>query len=68
VIVRLSDGTQNSKANAVLVNAHSDSTLPSPGAADDLVGVAVMLEALRVMGMGERKLTNAVIFREYSEN
>lgn len=62
VIVRLSDGTQNSKANAVLVNAHSDSTLPSPGAADDLVGVAVMLEALRVMGMGERKLTNAVIF------
>ena len=65
VIVRLSDGTQNSKANAVLVNAHSDSTLPSPGAADDLVGVAVMLEALRVMGMGERKLTNAVIFRKY---
>lgn len=68
MIVRLSDGTQNSKANAILVNAHSDSTLPSPGAADDLVGVAVMLEALRVMGMGERKLTNAVIFREYSEN
>ena len=68
MIVRLSDGTQNSKANAVLVNAHSDSTLPSPGAADDLVGVAVMLEALRVMGMGDRKLTNAVIFRECSES
>ncbi|KAJ8297177.1 putative endoplasmic reticulum metallopeptidase 1 [Rhodotorula toruloides] len=62
VIVRLSDGTPASKANAVLVNAHSDSTLPSPGAADDLVGVAVMLEALRVMALGDRKLTNAAIF------
>ncbi|GAA6002746.1 hypothetical protein JCM10207_007655 [Rhodosporidiobolus poonsookiae] len=62
VIVRLSDGTPASKANSILVNAHSDSTLPSPGAADDLVGVAVMLEALRVMAMGERKLTNAAIF------
>ncbi|GEM06060.1 endoplasmic reticulum metallopeptidase [Rhodotorula toruloides] len=62
VIVRLSDGTPASKANAVLVNAHSDSTLPSPGAADDLVGVAVMLEALRVMALGHRKLTNAAIF------
>ncbi|BGP44460.1 hypothetical protein JCM10450v2_000274 [Rhodotorula kratochvilovae] len=62
VIVRLSDGTQASKANAVLVNAHTDSTLPSPGAADDLFGVAVMLEAMRVMALGERKLTNSVIF------
>jgi hypothetical protein len=31
VIVRLSDGTPESKANAILVNAHLDSTLPSPG-------------------------------------
>ncbi|GAA6040391.1 hypothetical protein JCM8097_007592 [Rhodosporidiobolus ruineniae] len=62
VIVRLSDGTQSSKANSILVNAHSDSTLPSPGAADDLVGVAVMLEALRVMALGERRLTNAAVF------
>ncbi|BGP12418.1 hypothetical protein JCM10213v2_000334 [Rhodosporidiobolus nylandii] len=62
VIVRLSDGTAASKANAILVNAHSDSTLPSPGAADDLVGVAVQLEALRVMGLSSRRLTNAAIF------
>lgn len=62
VIVRLSDGTPSSKANAILVNAHSDSTLPSPGAADDLVGVAVMLESLRVMALGERQLTNSVVF------
>ncbi|GAA5912605.1 hypothetical protein JCM8208_004787 [Rhodotorula glutinis] len=62
VIVRLSDGTAATKANAVLVNAHTDSTLPSPGAADDLFGVAVMLEAMRVMALGERRLTNSVIF------
>ncbi|KAK4055194.1 hypothetical protein OIV83_000474 [Microbotryomycetes sp. JL201] len=62
VIVRLSDGTAASKHNAVLVNAHTDSTLPSPGAADDLLGVGVMLETLRVMGMTRRRLTNSVIF------
>lgn len=32
VIVRISNGTAAGKANAVLVNAHLDSTLPSPGA------------------------------------
>ncbi|ORY69282.1 hypothetical protein BCR35DRAFT_319080 [Leucosporidium creatinivorum] len=62
VIVRLSDGTEASKANAILVSAHTDSTLPSPGAADDLVGVATMLESLRVMGLTERRLTNSVVF------
>jgi Zn-dependent M28 family amino/carboxypeptidase len=64
VIVRLSDGTPEGKANAILVNAHTDSTLPSPGAADDLVGVGVMLESLRVMGLTERRLTNSVVFCE----
>ncbi|GAA5932298.1 hypothetical protein JCM1841_005187 [Sporobolomyces salmonicolor] len=62
VVVRLSDGTQASKANAILVNAHSDSTLPSPGAADDLVGIAAMMEALRVMALSPRRLTNAAVF------
>ncbi|GAA6059342.1 hypothetical protein JCM10212_003240 [Sporobolomyces blumeae] len=62
IVVRLSDGTAATKANAILVNAHTDSTLPSPGAADDLVGVAAMLEALRVMALGDRKLTNSVVF------
>ncbi|KDE09627.1 hypothetical protein MVLG_00034 [Microbotryum lychnidis-dioicae p1A1 Lamole] len=62
VIVRLSDGTSASKKNAVLVNAHTDSTLPSPGAADDLIGVAAMLEALRVMALTPRRLSNSVIF------
>jgi len=62
IIVRLSDGTENTKANSILVNAHTDSTLPSPGAADDLVGVAAMLESLRVMALGKRRLTNSVVF------
>ena len=34
-IIRVSDGTEEGKEHAVLVNAHVDSTLPSPGAADD---------------------------------
>jgi hypothetical protein len=62
IVVRLSDGTPSTKANSILVNAHTDSTLPSPGAADDLVGVAAMLESLRVMALGKRRLTNSVVF------
>ena len=32
IIVRVSDGTDEGKEHAVLVNSHLDSTLPSPGA------------------------------------
>jgi Zn-dependent M28 family amino/carboxypeptidase len=49
IIVRISDGTPASKEHAVLVNAHLDSTLPSPGAADDALCVGVMLECMRVL-------------------
>ena len=49
IIVRLSDGTEEGKKNAVLVNSHVDSTLPSPGAADDALPVGVMLENFRVL-------------------
>ena len=45
----MSDGTDAGKADAVLVNAHLDSTLPSPGAADDALAVGVMLECIRVL-------------------
>jgi Zn-dependent M28 family amino/carboxypeptidase len=38
---------------AVLVNAHFDSVAGSPGASDDGIGVAVMLEATRSLVMGE---------------
>ncbi|KAG9308049.1 hypothetical protein JVU11DRAFT_12616 [Chiua virens] len=49
IIIRISDGTERGKASAVLINAHVDSTLPSPGAADDGLAVGVMLECARVL-------------------
>jgi len=49
IIVRISDGTPEGKEHAVLVNAHLDSTLPSPGAADDALPVGVMLDCMRVL-------------------
>jgi Zn-dependent M28 family amino/carboxypeptidase len=49
IIVRLSNGTDAGKEHALLVNAHVDSTLPSPGAADDAMPVGVMLECIRVL-------------------
>ncbi|KAF9458872.1 hypothetical protein BDZ94DRAFT_1225561 [Collybia nuda] len=49
IVVRISDGTQEGKEHAVLVNSHLDSTLPSPGAADDAISVGVMLECMRVL-------------------
>lgn len=48
IIVRISDGTDESKKNSLLVNSHLDSTLPSPGAADDGAGVGIMVELLRI--------------------
>ncbi|KAK0554281.1 hypothetical protein OC846_002164 [Tilletia horrida] len=62
VIVRISDGTNEGKEHAVLVNAHLDSTLPSPGAADDGAGVAILLEILRIYTTAPRpKLRHSVI-------
>ncbi|KAF8885097.1 hypothetical protein CPB84DRAFT_1816896 [Gymnopilus junonius] len=49
IIVRISDGTPEGKEHAVLVNSHLDSTLPSPGAADDALSVGVMLDCMRVL-------------------
>ncbi|TFK48370.1 hypothetical protein OE88DRAFT_1684387 [Heliocybe sulcata] len=48
-VFRISNGTPASKEHAILVNAHVDSTLPSPGAADDAISVGVMLECARVL-------------------
>ncbi|KAL4400413.1 metalloexopeptidase [Malassezia pachydermatis] len=62
LIVRISDGTDEGKAQTLLLNAHLDSTLPSPGAADDAAGVAIMLEALRVLTMpGAPRLKHGLI-------
>jgi len=49
IIIRISDGTPAGKEHAILVNAHLDSTLPSPGAADDGLAVGVMLDVMRVL-------------------
>ncbi|KAF7318377.1 Peptide hydrolase [Mycena chlorophos] len=49
IVIRISDGTPEGKAHALLLNAHLDSTLPSPGAADDAISVGVMLECMRVL-------------------
>jgi hypothetical protein len=62
VIVRISDGSDAGKEHAVLLNAHLDSTLPSPGAADDGAGIAILLELLRILTTPPRpRLNHAVI-------
>ncbi|KAI9630233.1 hypothetical protein KEM48_014156 [Puccinia striiformis f. sp. tritici PST-130] len=64
IIVKLTDPSiPSSNENAVLVNAHIDSTLPSPGAADDVAGVAVMLEAIRIITQSpDWKMHNGIVF------
>lgn len=49
IVIRISDGTPAGKEHAILVNSHLDSTLPSPGAADDGLAVGVMLDCMRVL-------------------
>ncbi|KAI0358143.1 hypothetical protein OH77DRAFT_1421438 [Trametes cingulata] len=49
IIVRVSDGTEEGKEHSVVVNSHVDSTLPSPGAADDALSVGIMLDCIRVL-------------------
>ncbi|OSX64019.1 hypothetical protein POSPLADRAFT_1065412 [Postia placenta MAD-698-R-SB12] len=63
IVVRISDGTDAGKEHAVLVNAHVDSTLPSPGAADDALSVGIMLECMRVLvDTPDWEPTHAIIF------
>ncbi|KAI5116032.1 hypothetical protein M0805_002087 [Coniferiporia weirii] len=49
IVIRISDGTPEGKEHAALANAHLDSTLPSPGAADDALAVGALLEAARTL-------------------
>ncbi|KIK67879.1 hypothetical protein GYMLUDRAFT_36677 [Collybiopsis luxurians FD-317 M1] len=63
IVVRLSDGTEEGKAHSVLVNAHLDSTLPTPGAADDAISVGIMLECIRVLVESrDWEPKNAIVF------
>lgn len=65
IVVRISDGTPAGKEHALLVNSHLDSTLPSPGAADDGLAVGVMLDCMRVLiNMPDWTPKHAIVFRE----
>ncbi len=49
-VVRLSaKANANSTEHAVLLNAHLDSQLPGPGAADDAISCGVMLDIINVL-------------------
>ncbi|CAA22540.1 ER metallopeptidase Erm1 [Schizosaccharomyces pombe] len=62
IVVRLSNGTEACKEEAVLINAHVDSTLPSPGATDDALAVAILLEAIRIFISRPVPLTHSIVF------
>ena len=47
---------------AVLVNAHFDSFVTSPGASDDGVGVGVMLEVIRAIAFNRKALQYPIVF------
>ena len=65
IVVRISDGTPEGKEHAVLFNAHLDSTLPSPGAADDALSVGIMLDCMRVLiETPDWSPKHAIIFRK----
>ena len=49
--------------DAILLGSHIDSTLPSPGAADDGMGVGVMLDIARVLVERNEPFDNSIIFR-----
>ncbi|KFH73964.1 hypothetical protein MVEG_01177 [Podila verticillata NRRL 6337] len=61
IIVRLSCGPECDQ-NSILLNAHYDTTLGSPGAADDALGCGVMMEIIRIMSQRPAPKKNSVIF------
>ncbi|KAF9326824.1 hypothetical protein BG006_009793 [Podila minutissima] len=61
IIVRLSCGAECDQ-NSILLNAHYDTTLGSPGAADDALGCGVMMEIIRIMSRRPAPKKNSVIF------
>ncbi|WWC88985.1 uncharacterized protein L201_003900 [Kwoniella dendrophila CBS 6074] len=50
------------KKDAILLGSHIDSTLPAPGAADDGMGVGVMLDVARVLVERDQPFDGSVIF------
>jgi Zn-dependent M28 family amino/carboxypeptidase len=49
ILFRISSSSEDSRSLSILLNAHLDSTLPSPGAADDALAVGICLEIGRVL-------------------
>ncbi|KAF7728296.1 hypothetical protein EC973_006471 [Apophysomyces ossiformis] len=71
IIVRLScpvdtvtdKDDRSCEQNAILLNAHFDTTLGSPGATDDGSGVAVMLDIIRALSQRDwRGYRNSIVF------
>ncbi|KAJ3283266.1 hypothetical protein HDU76_008496, partial [Blyttiomyces sp. JEL0837] len=60
VIARISWGVECDK-NAVLVNAHYDAQMVSPGATDDATGIATMLELSRLVSLRTQPLRNSLV-------
>ena len=61
IIVKLESNTRLSN-NALLVNCHFDSVPQSPGASDDAVSCAIMLEVLDVITQSDDAFKNNFIF------
>ncbi|KAF9359987.1 hypothetical protein BGX34_008015 [Mortierella sp. NVP85] len=61
IIVRLSCGPECDK-NSVLLNAHYDTTLGSPGAVDDALPVGVMMELIRILSQRPALKKNSLVF------
>lgn len=54
--------TPESDDNALLLNCHTDSVINAPGASDDAVACAIMLEILRAVAVEETPLLHPLIF------
>ncbi|KAF8937680.1 hypothetical protein EDD21DRAFT_334948 [Dissophora ornata] len=61
IIVRLSCGPECDQ-NSILLNAHYDTTLGSPGATDDALGVGVQMELIRVLSQQPALKKNSIVF------
>ncbi|OXG17593.1 hypothetical protein C367_05083 [Cryptococcus neoformans Ze90-1] len=48
--------------DAILLGSHIDSTMPSPGASDDGIGVGVMLDTARILIERKEAFDGAIIF------
>ncbi|KAJ3254880.1 hypothetical protein HK103_006776 [Boothiomyces macroporosus] len=58
IIVRLTCDTCSK--DAILLNSHFDSSIVTPGAADDAAGVAIMLELIRLFS--KKEIKNSIVF------